>query len=293
MSEIDVFVNTTISFRNQTGATVTVAGTGIETFEHEIENEKTAPSEVRRRGRDHRDRRRRGRDADRHRRASASPAVRRQLRPLPRGRGRWAASALGGSEPALARAWPPSGPQTGGQQSLNNYVSWVITLGGVVRSGNIDSLMPAWGQDFGGTLTRQQIEALTAMIGEWAQETLDNPPPSPSRGADTVEAGAEVYATVGCVGCHGAEPRGRDRAQHPDHRQLARDRGADDRDPRHRPDAGRLRRGPARLPRDLDPDVIGLQRREPHRHAGVRRDRAQRLAAPGPDHVPPEGDHDQ
>ncbi len=104
---------------------------------------------------------------------------------------------------SLANKWL----QTGGPQTLNNYVSWVITLGGIVVAGNINSPMPAWGQDFGGTLTRQQIEALTAMIGEWAQETLDNPPPSVEV-PDTVEAGAEVFATVGCVACHGPELEG-------------------------------------------------------------------------------------
>lgn len=106
----------------------------------------------------------------------------------------------------LANKWL----QTGGPQSLNNYVAWVITLGGVVRSGNVKSLMPAWGQAYGGTLTRQQIEALTAMIGTWAQETLDNPPPSPSEVPNTVEAGAAVYAdtSVGCFSCHGADLEG-------------------------------------------------------------------------------------
>jgi mono/diheme cytochrome c family protein len=104
----------------------------------------------------------------------------------------------------LANKWN----QTQGRQSLNNYVQWVITLGGVVRSGNINSPMPAWGQEYGGPLTRQQIEALTAMIGEWAAETLENPPPSPVEVPDTVEAGAEVYATAGCVACHGADLEG-------------------------------------------------------------------------------------
>jgi mono/diheme cytochrome c family protein len=77
-----------------------------------------------------------------------------------------------------------------------------------VRSGNINSAMPAWGQEFGGPLTRQQIEAVTAMIGEWARETLENPPASPVEVPDTVEAGAEVYAAAGCAGCHGGELEG-------------------------------------------------------------------------------------
>ncbi len=204
VSEIEVFVNTAISFRNMTGATVTVAGTGTETFEHEIENEKTTPQEF---------------DAEGETTAAADgvagtltvTAGPPHLQPYGancarchgfEGEGGVAAGAPSLHSLELATKWA----QTGGQQSLNNYVSWVITLGGVVRSGNIESLMPAWGQDFGGTLTRQQIEALTAMIGEWAQETLDNPPATDVE--DTVEAGAEVYATIGCVACHGAELEG-------------------------------------------------------------------------------------
>jgi mono/diheme cytochrome c family protein len=206
VSDIELFVNTAISFRNMTGATVTVAGTGTETFQLEIENEKTAPQEFEAEGQT-------TATADGVAGTLTITAGPPHLQPYGANCARChGVDGMGGAgligpnlhSLQLAEKWA----QTGGAQSLNNYVSWVITLGGVVRSGNIDSLMPAWGQDFGGTLTRQQIEALTAMIGEWAQETLDNPPPSPTEVPDTVEAGAEVYATAGCVGCHGADLQG-------------------------------------------------------------------------------------
>lgn len=203
LSTLDVFVNTSVSFENDSGTPVTVTGTGVESFDQSIED-------------------------------GANTAVKFESE------GETEATVPGLEEPLVISAGPPHlqpygancarchgvdgegliGPnlhslslatkwsQTGGAQGLNNYVAWVITLGGVVVSGNVQSIMPAWGQDYGGTLTRQQIEALTAMIGGWAQETLDNPPPSPVEVPDTVEAGAEVYATAGCVACHGADLSG-------------------------------------------------------------------------------------
>jgi mono/diheme cytochrome c family protein len=203
LTTLDVFVNTYVSFENDSGSAVDVSGSGIEVFDETIED-------------------------------GANIAVRFTSE------GETEATVPGLEEPLVISAGPPHlqpygancarchgvdgqgliGPnlhslilatkwsQTGGAQGLNNYVAWVITLGGVVVSGNVNSIMPAWGQDYGGTLTRQQIEALTAMIGGWAQETLDNPPPSPVEVPNTVEAGAEVYAAAGCVGCHGADLSG-------------------------------------------------------------------------------------
>ena len=83
--------------------------------------------------------------------------------------------------------------------NLNTYPAWVITLGGVVRSGDVHSPMPAWGQEYGGPLTRQQIEALTAMISIWLKESLKA---GPQVVEDTVAAGQGVYNSVGCAGCH-------------------------------------------------------------------------------------------
>jgi len=201
LTGIDLFVNTSISFRNHTSAPVSVEGSGIESFEVEIEPEKTAPVKF-------------DQDGDTTIIAggiegtltvAAGPP---HLQPYGANCARChGVDGMGGAgligpnlhSVSLANKWL----QTGGPQTLNNYVSWVISLGGVVVGGQLDSQMPAWGQDFGGTLTRQQIEALTAMIGEWAQETLDNPPPSPVEVPNTVDAGAGVYATVGCVACHG------------------------------------------------------------------------------------------
>jgi mono/diheme cytochrome c family protein len=203
LTTLDVFVNTFVSFENDSGSPVDVSGAGVEVFDETVEDGRNIVVRF---------------DTEGETEATV-PGLQEPLvisAGLPhlqpygancaRCHGVDGQGLIGPNLHSLnlANKWS----QTGGAQSLNNYVAWVITLGGVVVGGNVDSLMPAWGQDYGGTLTRQQIEALTAMIGGWAQETLDNPPPSPIAVPDTVDAGAEVYDTVGCVACHGADLEG-------------------------------------------------------------------------------------
>jgi mono/diheme cytochrome c family protein len=86
-----------------------------------------------------------------------------------------------------------------------NYVNLVIRYGGVVVSGNVNSPMPAWSSEVGGPLSIQQIDALTALVTSWAEETGQQPA---EEVPDTVEAGAQVYASAGCAGCHGADLAG-------------------------------------------------------------------------------------
>ncbi len=90
-------------------------------------------------------------------------------------------------------------------QGNPDYVNLVIRYGGVVVSGNVESLMPAWSTEVGGPLTIEQIDALTALVESWAEETGRE---APEEVPDTVEAGAEVYQTAGCAGCHGANLEG-------------------------------------------------------------------------------------
>ena len=85
------------------------------------------------------------------------------------------------------------------------YVRLVVSYGGVVASGNITSPMPAWSSEVGGPLNEQQIEAVVALVEGWAAEAAEAPVEDVP---DTPEAGAEVYATAGCVSCHGAELEG-------------------------------------------------------------------------------------
>jgi mono/diheme cytochrome c family protein len=86
-----------------------------------------------------------------------------------------------------------------------NYVHLVVSYGGVVVSGNVNSPMPAWSYEVGGPLNEQQIEAVVGLVESWAEEAAAEPIEEVE---DTPEAGAEVFASAGCVSCHGAELEG-------------------------------------------------------------------------------------
>ena len=87
----------------------------------------------------------------------------------------------------------------------SNYVHLVVSFGGVVASGNINSPMPAWSYEVGGPLNEQQIEAVVTLVESWAAEAADQPQ---EEVPDTPEAGADVYATAGCASCHGPDLAG-------------------------------------------------------------------------------------
>jgi len=86
-----------------------------------------------------------------------------------------------------------------------DYVNLVIRFGGVVVSGNVNSLMPAWSTEVGGALTIHQIDALTALVETWVLEAAAEPV---EEVPDTVEAGQQVYTDKGCGGCHGPDLAG-------------------------------------------------------------------------------------
>jgi mono/diheme cytochrome c family protein len=86
-----------------------------------------------------------------------------------------------------------------------NYVHLAVSYGGVVVSGNVNSPMPAWSSEVGGPLNEQQIEAVVTLVEQWAEEAGEE---APEEVEDTVEAGAQVYSSAGCAGCHGQELEG-------------------------------------------------------------------------------------
>lgn len=86
-----------------------------------------------------------------------------------------------------------------------NYVHLAVSYGGVVVSGNVNSPMPAWSAEVGGPLNEQQIEAVVALVESWAAEAGEQPVEDVE---DTAEAGAEIYATAGCVTCHAEDLSG-------------------------------------------------------------------------------------
>jgi mono/diheme cytochrome c family protein len=85
------------------------------------------------------------------------------------------------------------------------YVRLVVSYGGVVVSGNVNSPMPAWSSEVGGPLNEQQIEAVVSLVEGWAVEAGEQ---APEEVEDTVEAGQGVFSSAGCAGCHGPDLTG-------------------------------------------------------------------------------------
>jgi cytochrome c553 len=94
-----------------------------------------------------------------------------------------------------------------GQKLAENaeYVRLVVSYGGVVVSGNVNSPMPAWSYEVGGPLNEQQLEAVVALVERWAEEAATA---APTDVPNTVEAGAQVFTAAGCAGCHGQDLTG-------------------------------------------------------------------------------------
>lgn len=112
----------------------------------------------------------------------------------------------GGAADALVQGPDLHGPRVADRLKINpNYVHLVISYGGIVVSGDPSSRMPAWSTEVGGPLTVQQIDALTALVTSWAAERAGQ---SQEPVENTVEAGAQVYVSAGCGGCHGADLTG-------------------------------------------------------------------------------------
>lgn len=86
-----------------------------------------------------------------------------------------------------------------------DYINLVVNYGGVVVSGNVQSLMPAWSTDVGGSLTVQQIDAVVALVTSWAEEAATQ---SQAPIANTADAGKQVFMSAGCVACHAADLSG-------------------------------------------------------------------------------------
>lgn len=86
-----------------------------------------------------------------------------------------------------------------------NYVHLAVSYGGVVVSGNVNSPMPAWSAEVGGPLNEQQVDAVVALVESWAAEAGEQPVEDVE---NTVEAGAQVFASAGCVTCHAEDLSG-------------------------------------------------------------------------------------
>jgi mono/diheme cytochrome c family protein len=89
----------------------------------------------------------------------------------------------------------------------------------VIGEGRKGTLMPAFAQDKGGTLTAKQVDILAAGIrGRWGEDSVTRvPKPPPYLLADAVRAGSSkkgdpaqgaMVFEIACVYCHGAEGKG-------------------------------------------------------------------------------------
>lgn len=100
-----------------------------------------------------------------------------------------------------------SGQGTDLAPSLNNkafLASSDAFLRQTITEGRPRTTMPAWGQDFGGPLTAQEIDQVVAFVRNW-----EKPAPTVGRTttvsgliADSVEGGHETFVWI-CSGCHG------------------------------------------------------------------------------------------
>ena len=82
------------------------------------------------------------------------------------------------------------------------------TLFSLIRTGVPGTVMPAWGQAFGGPFTDEQVSQLVAFIRAW--EPLA-PEATPVVSAPDPVRGATIYANT-CFICHGENGQGTDRA---------------------------------------------------------------------------------
>jgi cbb3-type cytochrome c oxidase subunit III len=71
-----------------------------------------------------------------------------------------------------------------------------------IAEGRPRTLMPAWGQDYGGPLTAQEIDQVVAFMRNWEKPAAGRTTTVSGLPADSVEGGRETYALF-CEGCHG------------------------------------------------------------------------------------------
>jgi mono/diheme cytochrome c family protein len=85
-------------------------------------------------------------------------------------------------------------------------------INGTLNAGRPWANMPTWGQDFGGPLSYNQIDALTLYVLNWENDELCGAPPAPTTvWPDTVTAlpvgdpasGEALFVSQACSGCHG------------------------------------------------------------------------------------------
>lgn len=98
--------------------------------------------------------------------------------------------------------------EVGFEGALEDYVRLTIAAGRPVGSPEYAVKMPTWGQQFGGPLRPDQVDALAAFIMNWAKTAPDvvveirpTPTPLPVE-ATPEERGLAAFMAVACNACH-------------------------------------------------------------------------------------------
>lgn len=85
-----------------------------------------------------------------------------------------------------------------------------------IAAGRPGTVMPTWSEEFGGPMRDDQVQDVAAFVLNWESPELCDTPPITYKWGETVEEelakhepgdatrGAELYASYGCVACHGA-----------------------------------------------------------------------------------------
>jgi mono/diheme cytochrome c family protein len=98
------------------------------------------------------------------------------------------------------------GPALNSQELLKMTADEVLF--GLTRTGIPGTIMPAWGQTFGGPFTDEQIAQIVSFVRHWEPTA---PEPTPVQTAPDPARGALIY-TQTCSICHGPDGQGADRA---------------------------------------------------------------------------------
>lgn len=100
----------------------------------------------------------------------------------------------------------------GYQGDLRSYIEAAVAAGRPVRNSQYRSVMPPFGDAFGGPLRPDQVRDVTSFVLNWltpptpaAEATAARPAP-PQDAA--VAQGAALYGSLDCLGCHGWPGRG-------------------------------------------------------------------------------------
>ncbi len=79
-------------------------------------------------------------------------------------------------------------------------------IGSLILTGVPGTAMPAWGQNYGGPLTDEEVRQIVAYVRSWEPVVVESVAHQP----DPVR-GAEIFGSV-CFVCHGSDGKGTDRA---------------------------------------------------------------------------------